>query len=361
MQGRLEDRNPGPLAGDAAAPRAGPGAEQPTSHGRFFRDLLGVTIDEFLLNVADREAYGPHPSAARLQAADLAAMADIDQVLGHARFRGTDVEVFRNGRGETDGRTIATGARADAAYIYGLFRQGLSLRFFGVHRFLPRVAGFAAKLNAALGVPVNANIYLAPPKGQGLGLHQDLMDVFVVQCSGSKTWRLYAREPSAGEREGRPRMKEPAPRIDEPVPCHREVEMTPGDILYLPTGIRHRAAAPTGESLHLSFSVRTLTGADLARRALRLATEEGDWLRAPIPRAMRLEAAVAEQLVAELAAALCSRNLTAALQQYRREGTRKAALPREGLFSDHRDAAVGVARLGAVLADRVRRFGMGRH
>ena len=335
-------------------------AQPPLATERFFRDALGVGIDEFLLNIADREAYGPHPSATRLQATDLAAMADIDYVLGHMRFRGMDVEAIRNGRGETDGRTTATSARADAAYLYGLFRQGLSLRFIGVQRFLPRVAGFAAEFGAALAGKVNANIYVAPPKGQGLELHRDPTDVFVVQCSGRKTWRLYARDyaedleqPAASTRAARESLQ----REREGMP-YRDVDMTPGDILYLPRGIRHRAAAPAGESLHVSFAIHTLSGMDLASRALRLVAQEADWLQVPISRAMRVQAAVDDQLVAELAAALSSRNLNRSLAEFRRECTRYAGFGAGGdWFGAHRDAA----RLGAALADRFRRFDLGRH
>lgn len=331
--------------------------QPPLATERFFRDALGVGVNEFLLNIADREAYGPHPSAARLQAADLAAMADIDYVLGHVRFRGMDVEAIRNGRGETDGRTTTTGSRADAAYIYGLFRQGLSLRFIGVQRFLPRVAGFAAEFGAALAGKVNANIYLAPPKGQGLELHHDPTDVFVVQCSGRKTWRLYARDDDLEQPAASPQAARESPQREREGVPYRDVDMTPGDILYLPRGIRHRAAAPAGESLHVSFAIHTLTGVDLASRALHLVAQEADWLQVPVSRPMRVQAAVDDQLVAELAAALSSRNLNRSLQQYRRECTRYAGFGAGGdWFGAHRDAA----RLGAALADRVRRFGLGR-
>lgn len=334
----------------------------PLATEQFFRDALGVGIDEFLLNIAGQRAYGPHASAARLQAADVAVMADIDYMLSHARFHGTDAQPIRNGIGESDKRTGGPGGRADAAYIYGQFAKGRSFRFMAAHRYLPRVAGFAAQLAAALAEAVGANVYLTPADGEGLSVHFDSHDVFVLQCVGGKRWRLYADD--YAQRGRRPTGKASAfnPKLHRPGPIDRDVDMAPGDILYLPRGVIHEVGPPNSESLHVTFAVHTLTVAELAHRALRLATAEADGLLAPVPHALRVQAAVddehAGELAAEVAAALSGRQLAAALEQYRSERRRQTRLPpAEHWFGSHGSDADGAAQLAVGLAQRVRSLG----
>ena len=364
MRAGFEDRNPSPPRGDSAAPGMRANAEQPEpATERFFRDALGVPIDKFLQNIVGQQIHGPHPSAARLRAADLAAMADVDYVMGHARFRGSDAQPIRSGVAQADKSTTDAGALADAAYIYRQFAKGSSIRFLGVQRFLPGVSGFAAELAAALAEPVGANIYITPANGEGLSLHYDPHDVFVLQCVGSKTWRLYEAE-YANARE-RPTGADDTfdPKQHQPGPVDRDVRMTPGDILYLPRGSMHEVASPSADSLHITFSVRTLTVAELVRRALSEAIADAEGLRAPISHAVRMHAAVDDQfaahLAAELAAALSTQHLAAALEKYRDECRRAAKLaPAEHWFGSHGYGAEGAARLGAAVADRVRSLGL---
>lgn len=168
-----------------------------------FRDALGLPLDEFLSNVWGQRVYGPHACAHRPQAADVAVMADIDYMLGHAQFRGAYAQPLRGGKSDSDKRTTTAGTGADAAYIYGQFAKGFSIRFLNAHRFLPRVAGFVAELSTALAEYVDANIYLSPANGEGLVVHYDSHDIFVLQCVGSKRWRLYVDD-YADAANGRP-------------------------------------------------------------------------------------------------------------------------------------------------------------
>lgn len=358
MQGRgqagTKKREPSAPAGDAAAADARTRAEQPApATARFFHDALGVSVDEFLLDIADQRAYGPHAVAARLQAADMVAMADIDYMMNHVQFRGVSVQPIRKGEAESDRRTTDAGGAADAAYVYAQFAKGTSLRFLNVERYLPRVAGFAAELAAALAGVVNANMYVAPAGGEGLDRHYDTHDVFVLQCIGSKRWRLYADdyantwERPIGHVDAFDPKKHPPGQVD------RDLELTPGDILYLPRGTMHEVVPLRGDSLHVTFRLHTLTVGELAGRALRLAAAEVEELRTPVSHAMRLQAAVDDQLGAEIAGAVSSRYLAAALEGYRRE-CRQAQAPADHWFGSHRNAADGVARLGASIARRMR-------
>ena len=355
----MKDGEPSVPTGDGVAPAVGM-EQRAAATERFFRDAVGMPSEDFLLNISGQRAYGPHASAARLQAADLAEMADIDYMMSHARFRGTDVQPIWNGGARPDRHTTAeSGPNTDYVYVYGQFAKGVGLRLLRVERYLPRVAGFAAELGAVLAENVSANIYLTPANGEGLDRHYDSHDVFVLQCVGSKRWRLYAddyasaRQRPTGSAYAFDSKKHPPGRVD------RDVEMTPGDLLYLPRGTMHEVAPPSGDSLHITFAVHTLTVAELAHRALRLAAKEVEGLRSPVSHALRLQATVEEQFAAELAAELAGslsrRHLEAALVNYRNESVRNARLAPAGhLFGSHRGGADDLARLGAALAERVR-------
>eukprot|EP00931_Biecheleriopsis_adriatica_P031245 TRINITY_DN18346_c0_g1_i1.p1 TRINITY_DN18346_c0_g1~~TRINITY_DN18346_c0_g1_i1.p1 ORF type:complete len:515 (+),score=92.17 TRINITY_DN18346_c0_g1_i1:130-1674(+) len=91
------------------------------------------------------------------------------------------------------------------------------------------------ELWAHFGLPTGINAYLTPPKSQGLQIHTDPHDVFVLQQSGSKDWTLF---------EDDLRTKQ----------C--DIRLSPGDVLYLPAGVPHIAKSlPNESSLHLSVSV----------------------------------------------------------------------------------------------------------
>ena len=348
------------LGGAVPGERANAEQPAPATDERFFRDALGVPSDEFLQNIAGQRAYGPHASAARLQAADLVAMADIDYMLNQPQLDASDVHIIRDGGANPQKRAVTARGAVDVAYIYGEFAKGYSLRLLAAHRCLPPVAGFAAEIAAALGEHVGANLYLTPASGGGLMRHYDSHDVLVLQCIGSKRWRLYADDYANGRERPTGRAYNFDPRLHRVVgPIDREVDMTPGDVLYLPRGIVHEVVPPTDDSLHVTFDIHTLTVGELASRALRLAAKKAEGLRAPIPHALRLGTAVDEQfaaeLAAEIAAALSSHHLTTVLEEHRNQHRKPIKrAPAEHWFGSHRSSADGFSRLGAVLADRVR-------
>jgi hypothetical protein len=150
-------------------------------------------------------------------------------------------------------------------------------------------------LEQALGFPVQANAYATPGSAQGFAVHHDTHDVFVLQVSGSKRWRIYApllELPLAGERW--------SPELGDPGAPVEELTMQPGDTLYVPRGWPHEAVAQETDSLHLTIGLHPPTRLDALRAALDECAAEDVEFRRGLG-AGELPAELVERLAARLA------------------------------------------------------------
>ena len=89
---------------------------------------------------------------------------------------------------------------------------------------------------AALCLDTQINAYLSAPAAQGLNIHSDPHDVFVMQVEGKKLWHIL---------EG------------EALSTHQSFILSPGDVLYMPAGLHHFAESLHNlSSLHITLGVR---------------------------------------------------------------------------------------------------------
>lgn len=112
-----------------------------------------------------------------------------------------------------------------------------------------------AALEARLGCLVGANSYMTPAGSRGLAPHWDDVEVFVLQVEGAKAWRVCGWGGKKGEGSkgskgkgkgvGAPLASAPSGDLDERSLGQPalEVVLLPGDVLYLPRGTVHAAAA----------------------------------------------------------------------------------------------------------------------
>ncbi len=75
--------------------------------------------------------------------------------------------------------------------MLALLADGATLVLQGLHRTWPPLVGFGSQLADELGHPVQINAYITPPQNRGFAPHYDVHDVFVLQVSGRKRWRLH--------------------------------------------------------------------------------------------------------------------------------------------------------------------------
>ncbi|WP_096304866.1 JmjC domain-containing protein [Jatrophihabitans sp. GAS493] len=159
---------------------------------------------------------------------------------------------------------------------------GATLVLQALHRTWPPLVDFGSSLAAELGHPVQINAYITPPQNQGFAAHYDVHDVFVLQISGRKRWRIHE-----------PVLRDPLPdqpweqRKDAVAERSREepiidTVLEPGDSLYLPRGFLHSASALGDTSIHLTVGVHPVTRASLVTALLAAARRE-ESLRASLP------------------------------------------------------------------------------
>lgn len=195
--------------------------------------------------------------------ADLLTFDDVDRILSTTSLRTPAFRLVQAGRQIPESsytRSATTGSKpvtgiADPARVFELFRGGATIVLQGLHRYLEPVTRFCRALEVELGHPCQVNAYITPPGAQGLELHDDPHEVFVLQAFGRKSWEIHA-----------------APREDDRAPIRAEI--APGDSVYMPTGTPHAASTQRELSGHLTVGVHVLSWRQLLRDALKRA--EGD-------------------------------------------------------------------------------------
>ena len=155
------------------------------------------------------------------------------------------------------------------------WEAGATLVLQGLHMNWPPLARFCRELEAFLGHPVQANAYYTPRRSQGLSVHHDTHDVFVLQVAGEKRWLVYepAWELPLKEQRYSRELGEPG----EPV---EDFTLRAGDALYLPRGWLHEALTSETDSLHVTVGVNTYTWLDAFKQALEECAQDVDFRRA---------------------------------------------------------------------------------
>lgn len=286
---------------------------------------------------------------------DLLDEATVDELASERGLRAPFLRVAKNGETLPDRSFTAPGGvgagiadQVSDSRLVALFGDGATIVLQALHRVWPPIIDFVGALASDLGHPVQANAYVTPPQNQGFDDHYDVHDVFVLQVSGAKRWRVHAPvwesplrdQPWTGRRAAVQRAAAEPPLI--------EAVLEPGDCLYLPRGFLHAATALGGVSTHLTLGVHTWTRLTLAEQltaqALRNLAGDAD-LRASL--ALGVDPARPETLGADV-----ERVRAALLEAVRTAdvGTLAAALQRSDRDS-RRPAPVGPLRqLSAVAA-----------
>ena len=210
-------------------------------------DLLSGDAQTFLEKVW--ASAGPPAPGRPGRAGGVLSLDDADHLLTSTAIRTPSVRLARDGSvlpesAYTRGATLAgkplTGL-VDGRKAVGLFDDGATVVFQGLHRYWPPLAELVAELELELGHPCQANAYLTPPGSQGFAVHSDTHDVFVFQTAGTKQWEVHAPD-------GRRGAAARAGPVD--VPAHRHPARRPR------AGDRLAARHPRHQPAHLARAGR---------------------------------------------------------------------------------------------------------
>lgn len=147
--------------------------------------------------------------------------------------------------------------QVDDTRLTALFADGATLVLQALHRTWSPVVTFAQQLAADLGHPVQVNAYVTPPQSRGFDDHYDVHDVFVLQISGQKRWRIHAPVHEAPLRDQPWTDRRDAVRAEAEREPLIDAVLEPGDVLYLPRGTLHAATALGDVSTHLTFGIHS--------------------------------------------------------------------------------------------------------
>ena len=205
---------------------------------------------------------------------DLLSYADVDHLVSSTSLRTPAFRLVKAGQRipvSSYTRTARTGSHripgvADTPAVYREFEGGATIILQGLHRYWLPLARFCRDLELALGHPTQVNAYITPPGSQGLAVHQDSHDVFVLQVHGTKRWQVYR----------------PSPQLPPPDPPAIEADLAPGDCLYIPKGYPHAASTQERASAHLTVGILSYTWADLIRDVAKQTEEEPEFAE-PLP------------------------------------------------------------------------------
>lgn len=241
---------------------------------------INVSADDF----AERH-WGREPllsTAAELDRDfdDLFSVAAVDELITRRGVRTPFIRMANEGSVLAASAYTASGGfgaeiadQVSSDKVLAEFAGGATIVLQGLHRLWPPVIDFTRELIDDLGHPAQVNAYITPSSSQGFDAHYDTHDVFVLQISGEKHWRIHApvhvdplrTQPWDQHRGAVARAATGAPVID--------AVLRPGDALYLPRGWIHSATALGATSVHLTIGMAAYTRADLVDALLR---EVGD-------------------------------------------------------------------------------------
>jgi ribosomal protein L16 Arg81 hydroxylase len=197
----------------------------------------------------------------------LLSLDDMDHYLGTRTFHEADIRIVKQGK-DKPFREYAKDGVADRHQMLQAYGDGSMLLFSHLNRHHLPLASAISQCEAELHLPFRSNVYLSPPDSQGFKLHWDTHDVMVLQIAGSKTWQIFNNPLELPhEEQGRelPAWLQKAEKI-------AEVTLEAGDVLFLPRGFIHGAAANSSNSLHISVGMRSPSLGDIALGEFKRAT-----------------------------------------------------------------------------------------
>lgn len=226
-------------------------------------------VDAFLSNTWPNSPF-IRPNADIAYFADLVTLDDIDYLVSATALRYPAVRLVREGSVIPEVAFLRTGRVGPATVddlihpgkVWRLFHDGATLILPGMQRYWAPLMRFTRELELELSHGVQANTYITPPRSRALDIHYDTHDVFVLQFAGRKRWQVFHRLAEF------PLSTQRSPALKSAGPPALEAELAPGDCLYIPRGVLHRAESLDETSGHIALGLLARTWRDVIGRVV---------------------------------------------------------------------------------------------
>ncbi|MGW4227595.1 cupin domain-containing protein [Streptomyces bauhiniae] len=198
------------------------------------------------------------------RARDLVSVRQLDDIVAMETVSPAYLRIAKDGRGvpgKAYTRTVSDRGAAltetvVAEQVYELFRSGGTVTWNALNHFLPAARHLAGLFADTFACPSEVVAFLTPAGKDGYAPHHDPVDVYVIQIEGTKDWRIWEPPPGRSAERASHRPED----LGRPA---IETTLRAGDVLYLPYGTPHAAAAKDQVSLHLSVTVEPRRWRDL--------------------------------------------------------------------------------------------------
>lgn len=191
---------------------------------------------------------------------------DVEAAIASGGLRYPAIQLARDGgffapetftRNLRSGDDVFTGV-PNLERIRAAYRSGATISMPAFHRAWKPLGMLAAAIEEDFGHAAHANVYITPGNAAGFRPHYDTHEVFVLQIAGRKRWRIHKPPMSL------PHRSQPFdPRRHVPAAPLLEIELTPGDLLYLPRGFVHTTATSDSFSVHVTLGLTVYTWVEL--------------------------------------------------------------------------------------------------
>jgi hypothetical protein len=267
--------------------------------GMLTRSLIGgMEIQRFDVEVREKRVAKFEAAIGEEQLDQLYSLAKLEGLLKIEAIPTGYVDIFDGGQLRRLVDVQNKSGKTSLAVITENLQKGATIRVRDADKFDAQLSHFVKDVQRYFAAASQINVYLTPPSEAGFPPHFDTTDVFIVQCVGSKEWKIFHEYTNKTEL---PVMETPwdADRF-KPSGPDESITLRPGDVLYLPRGAMHEAFCAERESMHLTISIASLTFADLIAKTLRAAAESDIAFRRRVPWSVESGESGCRELAAEV-------------------------------------------------------------
>jgi ribosomal protein L16 Arg81 hydroxylase len=193
---------------------------------------------------------------------DLFSIQDFYRYFQRNDFRYPGLSLYRDGKAvdksEYTYTSLVSGHPVDmidTRSLFDNFDSGATILMGGLELSIDSMRSFCRRVVGEIKSNASITGFYTPSSSQGFFPHFDDVDVFVLQLHGTKSWRVYENP--------FPYATHTADCDVSGVPVLLEVELNPGDTLYIPRGFVHDARATDQASFHISLSLAPYTWLDV--------------------------------------------------------------------------------------------------